>query len=88
VLDIDGASEGDTVELWADGQEVFSAQLSATNINNRQLTTDEIDFTSADAGATSTGTTANDEIVMLEVKVKHGDQYVQDGGDVTWEYQW
>jgi hypothetical protein len=87
VLDIEDASEGDTVELWADGQKVFSTELTAINISDGQLTTDEIDFATADAAATSTGT-ANDEKVLLEVKVKHGDQYVQDGGDVTWEYQW
>ena len=87
VLDIDDASEGDTVELWADGQKVFSAELTATNISDGQLSTDEIDFVTADAAATSTGT-ASDEKVLLEVKVKHGDQYVQDNGDTTWEYQW
>jgi hypothetical protein len=87
VVDIDDASEGDTVEIWADGQKVFSTELTATNISDGQLTTNEIDFATTDAGATSTGT-ANDEKVLLEVKVKHGDQYVQDNGDVTWEYQW
>jgi hypothetical protein len=87
VLDIEDASAGDTVELWADGQKVFSTELTATNISDGQLTTDEIDFATADAAATSTGT-ANDEKVLLEVRVKHGDQYVQDSGDTTWEYHW
>jgi len=87
VLDIDDASEGDTVEVWADGQEVFSTELTAANISDGQLITDNINFATADAGAMGTGT-PNDETVLLEVKIKHGDQYVQDGGDVTWEYQW
>jgi len=88
VLDIVDASVGDLVEVWADGQQVFSTELTATNIGDGKLTTDDINFATADAGATTSGTTRNNDEVLLEVKVKHGDQYVQDGGDVTWAYQW
>lgn len=29
-----------------------------------------------------------DDVVTLELKVKHQGLYVQEGGEVTWDYQW
>jgi hypothetical protein len=56
-----------------------------------KIQTDEINFaTEADDLAAGEGNTGvqNDDKVILEIKVKHGDHYVQENANVTWEYQW
>jgi hypothetical protein len=82
---------GDTVELFADGLLVYSNIMTESDIAAGKIQTDEINFaTQADdlaAGSGNTGT-QNDDQVILELKVKHGDQYVQENANVTWEYQW
>jgi hypothetical protein len=87
-LDVSDASVGDVIELYVDGTLIAtSASLTQTQITNGALELEtsggasEFDLDSSDNDA--------DDKVLLEVKVKNGsDVYVQDNGDVTWEYQW
>lgn len=74
------ASEGDTIELYVDGEQpaIFSQTLTAENITAGNINTGELEF--------------GDEIdqdVFLEIAVKRSDGiYIQHDGHVTWEYQW
>ncbi len=82
---------GDTVELFADGLLVYSNKMTESDIAAGKIQTDEINFaTEADDLAAGDGNTGvqNDDKVILEIKVKHGDHYVQENANVTWEYQW
>jgi hypothetical protein len=88
-IELTDIAEGDTVELYADGLLVYSNAVTATDVTNGSLQTGNIDFAAnADDVSTADGNTetVSDEKVILDLKVKHGDTYVQDG--VTWEYQW
>jgi hypothetical protein len=78
VLDVSNGSDGDTVELYVDNVMVFSDTLNATKIANSTITTGELTFDD----------TTNQD-VALEIKVQNSSgTYIQDNGDVTWEYQW
>jgi hypothetical protein len=78
VLDVSDGSDGDTVELYVDNVKVFSDTLNETKIANSTITTGEFTFDD----------TTNQD-VALEIKVKDtSGTYIQDNGDVTWEYQW
>ena len=82
---------GDTVELFADGLLVYSNKMTEGDIAAGKIQTDEINFaTEADDLTAGEGNTEvqNDDKVILEIKVKHGDHYVQENANVTWEYQW
>jgi hypothetical protein len=87
VLNIQDAAEGDMLEVYADGQLVWSHEVLGSEVGS-QIWLSEKDLDTYDnATAGNTGTTGDDK-VLLELKVKHGDSYVQDGSEVTWEYQW
>jgi len=78
VLDVSDGSDGDTVELYVDNVMVFSETLSTTEIANGTITTGELTFND----------TTNQD-VALEIKVQNSSgTYIQDNGDVVWEYQW
>jgi hypothetical protein len=90
VFDLVDVAVGDTVELYADGLLVYSIELTAAQVAAGTLETSEIDFATADdrsSGDGNTGTSGDDK-VALELKLKHGDTYIQENGVVTWEYQW
>jgi hypothetical protein len=78
VLDVSDGSDGDMVELYVDNVMVFSDTLSTTEIANGTITTGELTFDD----------TTNQD-VALEIKVQNSSgTYIQDNGDVVWEYQW
>jgi hypothetical protein len=80
VINLNDVAEGDTLELWVDGDLALSHVVTDTEIQAGKFTSDLVNFAESDTGS--------DQQVALELKVKHGDQYVQENGDVTWEYQW
>ena len=78
VLDVTDASAGDTAELYVDGVMVFSDALDTTEISGGTITTGELTFVDD-----------TNQDVALEIKVQNASNtYIQDSGDVTWEYQW
>lgn len=78
VLDVSDGSDGDTLELYVDNELVFSDALVQNEIDTGSITTSELTFED----------TTNQD-VALEIKVKDTNgTYIQDNGDVTWEYQW
>jgi hypothetical protein len=81
VINLNDVAEGDTLELWVDGDHLaLTHVVTDTEIQAGTFTSGEVNFTEFDS--------ESDQLVALELKVKHGDQYVQEAGDVTWEYKW
>jgi len=81
VINLNDVAEGDTLELWVDGDHLaLTHVVTDTEIQAGTFTSGEVNFADFDDEP--------NQIVALELKVKHGDQYVQEAGDVTWEYQW
>ena len=87
VLNIQDAAEGDMLEVYADGQLVWSHEVLGSEVGS-QIWLGEKDLSIYDDATTANTETPGDDKVLLELKVKHGDTYVQDGSEVTWEYQW
>ena len=94
-LDVSDASENDVIELYADGALVAtsaaltSAQITSGSIELASSGVTEFNLSTYDtSGSNGATATANDDKVILEVKVKTGGTYSQDNADVTWEYQW
>jgi hypothetical protein len=92
-LDVSKASAGDTVELYVDGTLVWSDTLDAGEISSGTLIADNgsgeaINFDNYDSTVAGSGVDDSADIVTLEVKLKNSGGYVQEGGDVTWDYQW
>jgi hypothetical protein len=88
-LDVSDASVGDVIELYVDDTLIAtSASLTQDQITNGSL---ELVNSSGNASEFDVDNSDNDadDKVSLEVKVKNSSGvYVQDNGDVTWEYQW
>jgi len=90
LLNLNDVSIGDEVELFIDGNLAYSTVVTKSDIQSGTLSTELI---SMDGFDERFGTTVNyinlaDDVVVMEVKVKHDGRYVQDNVDVTWEYQW
>ena len=88
VFDLVDVAVGDTLELYADGILVYSNVITATQVAAGTLETREIDFATEADDQAGNAVVAGDDTVALELKLKHGDVYVQDNGEVTWEYTW
>jgi len=94
-LDVSDAATGDVIELYADGvliatsaamtqEQISTGSLTLTNVSDGKTVFDLTTYDTANGSGT-----ADDDKVVLEVKVQNGSStYSQDGGDVTWEYQW
>ena len=95
-LDVSDAMDGDIIELYADGVLIAtSAALTSQQITDGSIelantdTTTEFNLSSSDtSGSNGATATANDDKVILEVRVQNGSTYSQENADVTWEYQW
>jgi hypothetical protein len=79
-IDIDCLSVGDDVELYLDGNLAFSKIISENEYQKNSLSFPLIDF--------SEFSISENKSISLEIKVKQGENYVHDGIDSTWEYQW
>ena len=89
-FDLNDVAAGDEVELYVDGALIYSHSVTDANKTAGELTAAALDLETKDV---STGTSTSsidtiDDVVTLEVKVKHQGLYVQDDGDVTWDYQY
>jgi len=65
-------------------------EITASDKTTGTITTTTLDL-DAKNGTTGSSTDVidqTDDAVTLELKVKHQGVYVQDSGDVTWDYQW
>jgi hypothetical protein len=89
-IDLNDVAENDIVELYVDGQLIFSKEVTAADKSSGSITTTSLDFDTKDI-ASGTETVAMDpanDQVTLELKVKHQGIYVQEGREVTWDYYW
>jgi hypothetical protein len=89
-IDLNDVAENDLVELYVDGQLIFSKEVTAADKTTGSIATGSLDFDTKDitSGTETASMDPTDDVVTLELKVKHQGVYVQDGGDVTWDYQW
>ena len=89
-FDLNDVTENDIVELYVDGQLAFSKEITASDKTTGSITTTDLNLDEKDvaSGTSSSSVNATDNTVILELKVKHQGVYVQDGQDVTWDYQW
>jgi len=89
-FDLNDVAENDIVELYVDGQLAFSKEITASDKTTGTITTTNLNLDEKDvaSGTSSSSVNATDNAVILELKVKHQGVYVQDGQDVTWDYQW
>jgi hypothetical protein len=89
-FDLNDVAENDIVELYVDGQLAFSKEITTSDKTNGTITATNLDLDAKDVatGTSSSSVDATDNAVIIELRVKHQGVYVQDGQDVTWEYQW
>jgi hypothetical protein len=90
-LDLNDVTVGDVVELYIDGKLAYLHSVTDGDKQNGKISTDQLslnDFDKTFGGMDDPSLNTANDVVVIEVKVKHDGRYVQDGADVTWEYQW
>jgi len=79
-INIDDVSSGDDVELYLDGNLAFNHRISESDLQTNEIIFPLINFEKF--------TTADNRDISLGIKVKQGEDYIHDGIEAMWEYQW
>jgi len=91
VLDVSDAVANDVYELYIDGTLVNTdgTNITQADINNGTVTQANVDISANNSSDTAgAGVNANDNEVLIEIKLKSGGTIITDGTDKTWDYQW